>query len=97
MRLWPLNDLNETFLQTEKIPCHPVFCDQLIFINFCLIPFNTVGVGYNLGSLLSTAAVFLLGLLGISELEELYGLLADLAVKTGEDAAKVDNLKEMMR
>ena len=50
-----------------------------------------------MGSLLSTAAVFLLGLLGISELEELYGLLADLAVKAGEDAAQMDNFKEMIR
>lgn len=47
--------------------------------------------------LLSSGSLFMLGLIAVSEVEELYGLLADLSVKAWDDAVKMDNLRELER
>ena len=52
---------------------------------------------YELGSLLSSSILFLVGLISVSELEDLYALLNDLAVKTREDAVKTENIRSMER
>ena len=50
-----------------------------------------------MGSLLSSFCFFLVGLISVSELEDLYSLLNELAIKTREYAVKSENIRSIER
>ena len=65
--------------------------------NMILIKSHNSGGVYEKGFLLSASGLFLVGLIPVSELEDLYGLLNELAIKTREDAVTTENVRNMER